>query len=52
MVHKEAFSNQEAGRLMWSGLQGTSAYAKLSDEEKRNAEYTILKAKGIDIEPE
>ncbi|HEV8283842.1 MAG TPA: hypothetical protein VGQ09_06015 [Chitinophagaceae bacterium] len=49
-VHKETFSDQrDAEFLMWSGLQKTTAYQKLDDEEKREIESTILKAKGANI---
>jgi hypothetical protein len=52
-IHKEAFLNHsDADHLMWSGLQKTSAYKKLGDEEKRVIELTILEAKGINMEPD
>lgn len=50
-IHKDAFPDRrDAGHLMWSGLQKTSVYEKLSDEEKREIGQTILEEKGIDIE--
>lgn len=50
-IHKEAFPDRrDAERLMWSGLQKTSVYKKLSDEEKGEIEQTIIEAKGINIE--
>lgn len=50
-IHKEAFlDHMDAEHLMWSGLQKTNAYKKLSHKEKRDIELTILEAKGIDIE--
>jgi hypothetical protein len=50
-IHKDAFLNHSnADQLMWSGLQKTSAYKKLGDEEKGDIELTILEAKGINIE--
>jgi len=50
VIHKVVFSEQDAERLMWSGLQKTIAYTKLPNEEKKNIDFAILKAKGIDIE--
>jgi hypothetical protein len=49
VIHKVVFSEQDAERLMWSGLQKTIAYTKLPDEEKKDIDLAILKAKGIDI---
>jgi len=50
-IHKEAFlDHRDAEHLMWSGLQKTSAYKKLGDEEKRDIELAILGAKGIKTE--
>jgi hypothetical protein len=47
-LHKNAFSNHKgAEQLMWSGLQETSAYKKLSAEERREIGFAILKAKGV-----
>jgi hypothetical protein len=52
-VHKETFSDQrDAEFLMWSGLQKTTAYQKLDEEEKREIESTILKAKGANARPD
>jgi len=49
-IHKEIFlDHREAEHLIWSGLQKTSAYKKLDEEEKREIELTILEAKGIKI---
>jgi hypothetical protein len=49
-IHGGSFSNyEECERLMWSGLQGTSAYKKLEAEERRDIERTILKTKGVDV---
>ncbi len=36
-----------AQQLMWSGLQGTTAYKKLDEAEKREIEATLLAAKGM-----
>jgi hypothetical protein len=52
VIHKLVFSEQDAQRLMWSGLQKTIAYTKLSDKEKKDIDLAILKAKGIDIAEE
>jgi hypothetical protein len=41
-----------AERLLWSGLQETNGYKKLLDQEKREIELVILKAKGIEIDQE
>jgi hypothetical protein len=50
-IHKEGFLGYKgAESLMWSGLQETEAYKKLSDEDKREIGSTILEAKGINIE--
>ena len=50
-IHNKPFLNhKDAESLMWSGLQQTDAYRKLSEEEKRAIELTILAAKGIEIE--
>ncbi|MBS1599385.1 MAG: hypothetical protein JST75_14260 [Bacteroidetes bacterium] len=47
-LHKKtSLSNGEAENLMWSGLQQTSAFKKLPDEEKKSTTLSILKAKGI-----
>lgn len=43
-------NHKDAERLLWSGLQETNAYKKLRDQEKRDIELAILKAKGIDID--
>jgi len=49
-IHKGAFLNHsDADHLMWSGLQKTTAYKKLDDEEKREIQLTILEAKGIKL---
>ena len=53
LIHTgESLPRREAEQLMWSGLQATIAYTKLSDEEKRTIESSILKAKGIDVDHE
>jgi len=50
-IHKEPFfDHKEAEFLMWSGLQKTSAYKKLGNEEKREIELMILETKGINSE--
>jgi hypothetical protein len=50
-IHNKTFLNhKDAASLMWSGLQETDAYRKLSEEEKRTIGLTILAAKGIEIE--
>jgi len=47
-IHKQGFFDPaDAEILMWSGLQKTSGYKKLSDDEKIEIESTILEAKGI-----
>ena len=52
-IHKEAFSDhRNAEFLMWSGLQKTNAFKKLSDDEKIDIGLTILKAKGFSVEQE
>jgi hypothetical protein len=38
--------------LMWSGLQATAAYKKLDEEEKKEIEWAIVKAKGMNTDPE
>ena len=43
---------QNTEQLLWSGLQETNAYKQLSDQEKRDIELTILKAKGMEINEE
>jgi hypothetical protein len=49
-IHKEVFlDHREAEHLIWSGLQKTSAYKKLDEDEKREIELTILEAKRIKI---
>ena len=49
-IHTGILLNHKyAERLLWSGLQETNAYKKLRDEEKRDIEFAILKAKGIEI---
>ena len=53
VIHKKDFFNHEVAEfLMWSGLQFTSSYKKLGEEERREIESAILTAKGIDIEQE
>jgi hypothetical protein len=50
-IHKETFlDHKDAESLMWSGLQETAAYKRLSDEDKKEIGSTILAAKGISIE--
>lgn len=47
-IHKPVFfQHEDAELLIWSGLQFTSGYQKLSFEEKRKIEFTILREKGI-----
>jgi hypothetical protein len=47
-IHKQGFFDPaDAEILMWSGLQKTSGYKELNDDEKINIEWTILEAKGI-----
>lgn len=49
-IHGESFSDyDDPERIMWSGLQGTTAYKKLEDEEKRHIEQAILRTKGINV---
>jgi hypothetical protein len=49
-IHKPVFwRHEDAEFLMWSGLQLTSGFQKLNLEEKRQIEFTILKAKGIAV---
>jgi hypothetical protein len=51
VIHKESFPNKKAAALMmWSGLQNTDAFKKLSNEDKRVIVATILSEKRIDIE--
>jgi hypothetical protein len=48
-IHKKTFlAERTAGLMMWSGLQDTDAYRKLSDEDKRVIAATILREKGIE----
>jgi hypothetical protein len=49
-IHKQKLSPEAAEYLMWSGLQKTDAYQQLSDEKKSDIEFTILTAKGFEIE--
>jgi hypothetical protein len=50
-IHKDAFlDHHQVEYLIWSGLQKTSAYKALSNEEKGEIEQTILDTKGINIE--
>jgi len=52
-IHKKTYlARGEAENLMWAGLQQTDSYKKLSDEEKKEIELTIFKAKGIPINQE
>jgi hypothetical protein len=47
-IHKQGFFDPaDAEILMWSGLQKTSGYKELNDDEKINIEGAILEAKGI-----
>jgi len=51
VIHKESISNRKAaGIMMWSGLQNTDAYKKLSDDDKRAIVATILAEKRINNE--
>lgn len=48
-IRKKTLRNKKnAGLMMWSGLQNTDAYKKLSDADKRVIVATILREKGID----
>ncbi len=49
-IHKQTLNSKEAEFLMWSGLQNIDAYQKLSDKKRNDIEFTILSAKGFDIE--
>ena len=49
-IHKQTLNSKEAEFLMWSGLQNTDAYRKLSEERRGNIEFAILKAKGFEVE--
>jgi hypothetical protein len=50
-IHGKAFADhRNAEYLIWSGLQKTTAYQALSDEEKSEIELTIFETKGINIE--
>jgi hypothetical protein len=49
-IHKQTLNTKEAEFLMWSGLQKTGAYQKLNDEKRYDIEFTILKAKGFEVE--
>ena len=51
-IHKQTLNSKEAEFLMWSGLQKTNAFKKLSDDEKIDIGLTILKAKGFSVEQE
>jgi hypothetical protein len=49
-IHKPAFwQHQDAELLMWSGLQSTSGFQKLSFEEKKQIEIAILTENGIPV---
>ena len=51
VIHKESFPNKKAAALMmWSGLQNTDAFKKLSAEYKRVIVATILEEKRLDNE--
>jgi hypothetical protein len=53
VIHKKKFPNKKAaGFMMWSGLQNTDAYKRLSNEEKRDIQSTILAEKRINNEME
>jgi len=49
-IHKQTLNTKEAEFLMWSGLQYTDAYRKLSEERRGDIEFAILTAKGFEIE--
>ena len=50
-IRKKALLNKKtAGFMMWSGLQNTDAYKKLSDQNKRIIAATILRQKRIEDE--
>lgn len=49
-IHKQTLHTKEAEFLMWSGLQIIDVYRKLSDEKRYDIEFTILKAKGFEVE--
>jgi len=47
-LHKTAsIEKRDVGFILWTGLQETGAYKKLSDEEKRTIELAIITAKGL-----
>lgn len=49
-IHKPAFwHHEDAELLIWSGLQTTSGFQKLSSDEKREIAFSILKEKGIPV---
>jgi hypothetical protein len=49
-IHKQTLNTKKAEFLMWSGLQNTCAYQKLSYKKRYDIEFTILKAKGFEVE--
>jgi len=52
-IHKGILlRHQNTEQLLWSGLQETNAYKQLPDQEKKDIELTILKAKGVEINEE
>jgi hypothetical protein len=47
-IHKQSFVDRnEPELLMWTGLQKTGEFAKLSREERREIEAAILREKGL-----
>jgi hypothetical protein len=49
-IHKQPLNTKKAEFLMWSGLQNTCAFQKLSYQKRYDIEFTILKAKGFEVE--
>jgi hypothetical protein len=50
--HKSTFCDDErAVSLMWSGLQGTSGFQKLSAEQKMQIQLVIMEEKGLSVGP-
>ena len=50
-IHRQNFlTPNDAESLSWSGLQKTSAYESLTDDEKKDIESAILKANGVRVE--
>jgi hypothetical protein len=49
-IHRPAFwQHEDAESLIWSGLQATSGFQKLSFEERKQIEFSILREKGIPV---